>query len=312
MRLLITGGAGCLGANIVERYLTRGDDLLVLDNFATSRREALPAESERLQVIEGTVLDAELVLRACADFVPTAVIHAAASYKDPGDWRGDLAINGQGTINVVEAAKAAGVMRFVNLQTALCYGRPDTTPIPVSAPLRPFTSYGVSKVAGEHYVLMSGLNAVSLRIANVTGPRLSIGPIPTFYTRLKAGKGCFCSDATRDFLDMSDFLALLDLAIEADAPRGVFHASSGEGRTISQVFDGVAGYLGLTPEPPPIVPVGDDDVPSVVLDPSKTTRQFGWRAKTSFEASLNTMLAWYDTHGVRDVYAHVAKPEGFA
>ncbi len=104
--------------------------------------------------------------------------------------------------------------RLVNFQTALCYGRPDATPIPVTAPTRPFTSYGVSKTAGEHYVLMSGLNAVSLRLGNITGPRLSIGPIPTFYTRLKAGKGCFCSDTTRDFLDMEDFFSFLDLAVK--------------------------------------------------------------------------------------------------
>ena len=133
-----------------------------------------------------------------------------------------------GTINVVDAARRHRVSRFLNFQTVLCYGRPKTVPIPVEHPLRPFTSYGISKVAGEQYLAMSGLPFASFRLANVTGPRLAIGPIPTFYKRLKSGQGCFCTDAQRDFLDMSDFLAAVDLAMEDDAPTGIFNVSSGE------------------------------------------------------------------------------------
>ncbi len=95
----------------------------------------------------------------------------------------------------------------MNFQTVLCYGRTEVVPIPPSHPTRPFTSYGISKIAGEQYLFSGGLPVVSLRIANVTGPRLAIGPIPTFYKRLKAGQSCFCSDTVRDFLDMSDFRA---------------------------------------------------------------------------------------------------------
>lgn len=310
MRVLITGGAGCLGANILDHWEARGHSYLVIDNFATSAREVIDGQAS-VEVIDGDIADAPLVDTAFDRFRPDLVIHSAAAYKDPNDWRSDLRTNAEGTINVVNAAKRTGVQRFVNFQTALCYGRPDTTPIPVTAPARPFTSYGISKTAGESYVMMSGLNAVSLRLGNITGPRLSIGPIPTFYTRLKAGKGCFCSDTTRDFLDMEDFLAFLDLAIAPDAPRGVFNVSTGDGRTIKDVFDEVVRYLGVTLETPvPIVPPGDDDVASVVLDPSETERAFGWRAKVSFEQSLRRMLAWYDVHGIKAVYSHVKKPEG--
>ena len=153
-RILIPGGAGCLGANIVDHWQGRGHTYLVIDNFATSSREALPTD---IEVIEGSVADKALVDKAFDAFKPDLVIHAAAAYKNPDDWREDLASNAQGTINVVEAAKRAGVKRFINFQTALCYGRPDKTPIPVTAPTRPFTSYGVSKTAGENYVMMSGL-----------------------------------------------------------------------------------------------------------------------------------------------------------
>jgi UDP-glucose 4-epimerase len=310
MRLLITGGAGCLGANMTEHRLALGDEVCVIDTFATSAREALPASSAQLAVHDVSVTDAARVNAIVDAFRPHAIIHAAASYKDPDDWAGDLAVNAQGTLNVLQAASRHDGVRFVNLQTALCYGRTDRVPIPVSAPLKPFTSYGLSKTAGELYVLGSGLDAVSLRIANVTGPRLSIGPIPAFYTRLKAGKPCFCSETVRDFLDMEDCLRLIDLAVAPGGPRGVFHASSGQGHSVREVYEGVAKRIGIDAPEPAMTPPGADDVPVVVLDPSETRAAFGWQARVSFEESLSRMTDWYDVHGVRAIYAHVKPPEG--
>ena len=94
-------------------------------------------------------------------------------------------------------------------------------------------------------MMLAGVPVVSLRIANVTGPRLAIGPIPTFYKRLQAGQKCFCSDTSRDFLDMSDFLSFMDMAIKVDAPTGVFNLASGEAHSIKEIFDIVTDYLGL-------------------------------------------------------------------
>jgi UDP-glucose 4-epimerase len=153
---------------------------------------------------------------------------------------------------------------------------------------------------------MSGLPFVSLRLANVTGPRLAIGPIPTFYKRLKAGQPCFCSATVRDFLDMSDFLALMDLGMAEGAPTGIYNVSSGEGHSMKEVFDAVAAYLGIVVDPPPkIVPPGDDDVPAVILDPAATTAAFGWRAQVGFASTIRRVLAWYDAHGVGAVYSHL-------
>lgn len=310
-RILITGGAGSLGTNFLDRQAERGssDAHLVLDNFATSGRDALGPDGEGLEVVRGSVADSALVAAVFDRFRPTHVLHAAASYKDPDDYGEDGLTNVVGTQLVLAAAERVGVSRFVNLQTALCYGRPDSVPIPITAPLRPFTSYGVSKTAGEQIVLRSDLSSVSLRLANVTGPRLSIGPIPTFYTRLKAGKACFCSATIRDFLDMEDFLDLLDLALAHDAPTGPFNVSTGQGRSIKDVFDVVSAHLGAVPiEPPPIVAPASDDVAEVVLDPSATEQAFGWTAKVSFKDSLRRMLDWYDVNGVRAVYAHLKAP----
>ena len=306
MRLLITGGAGCLGSNLVERYLPAGHDILVIDNFATGRREVVPEGLERLTVVEGSVADRSLVDAVFAKFVPTHVIHSAAAYKDPADWREDSLSNVVGSVNVVRAAEAANVKRLVNFQTALCYGRPQTVPIPVTAPARPFTSYGISKTAGEQYVLQATVPAVSLRLANVTGPRLAIGPIPTFYTRLKAGKPCFCSATTRDFLDMEDFLSIIDVVLADGAATGVFNVSTGEGKTIKDVFDAVVSYLGIASPEVPIVPAGADDVTEVVLDPAETERMLGWRAKIGFADTMRRMLKWYDEHGVSAIYSHLS------
>lgn len=308
MRIIITGGAGCLGSNLIEHWLPQGHEILVIDNFATGKRGVLPA-LPGLTLIEGSIADRDLVASAFDRFRPTHVVHSAASYKDPADWREDIATNVDGTVNVIEAACAAGARRILNFQTVLCYGRPESTPIPVEHPLRPFTSYGISKVAGEQYLAMSGLPYVSLRLANVTGPRLAIGPIPTFYKRLKAGQGCFCSDAQRDFLDMSDFLAAVDLAMAESAPTGVLNVSSGIGHSIKEIYDLVRSHLGLPADPDvKVVPVGDDDVPSVVPDPSRTRTLLGWQARVPFDETIRRLLAWYDAYGVSDVYSHLAAP----
>jgi nucleoside-diphosphate-sugar epimerase len=304
MRILITGGAGSLGSNLIDHWLPQGHEILVIDNFATGKPGNLP-DVAGLKVIEGSVGDGELVESAFAGFKPTHVVHSAAAYKDPQDWAEDARTNVGGSINVAQAALRHGANRLVNFQTALCYGRPDQVPIPVDHPLRPFTSYGISKAAGELYLLNSGLPVVSLRLANVTGPRLAIGPIPTFYKRLQAGQPCFCSDTVRDFLDMEDFLSLADKVLVAGAPTGVFNVSTGEGRTIKDVFDAVADYLGLQVPDVPIVPPGDDDVPAVVLDPSATETAFAWRARHDFTTTITRMLAWYDEHGVTDVFSHL-------
>jgi UDP-glucose 4-epimerase len=310
VRILVTGGAGCLGSNLIERWLPQGHEILVLDNFATGKREVLPPV-KGLQVVEGSVADAATVGKCFDDFRPDVVVHSAAAYKDPADWREDASTNVAGAINVARASEKAGVKRLINFQTALCYGRPRSVPIPVDHPLAPFTSYGISKAAGEQYLLMAGVPVVSLRLANITGPRLAIGPIPTFYKRLKAGQKCFCSDTVRDFLDMSDFLSLMDLVVREGAPTGVYNVSTGEGHSIEDVFNEVVAYLGVTlAEPVPVVPPGADDVPAVVLDPLRTGPAFGWKAEVGFRATIRRQLAWYDRHGVSDVYSHLSAPKG--
>ena len=307
MRLLVTGGAGSLGSNLIEHVADRYDEVLLLDNFATGKREAL-LPRENVSVVEGSVTDWPLVERVFRDFRPMHVVHSAASYKDPDDWVTDAAVNVIGTVNVIKAAEDAGVRRFVNFQTALCYGRPSQVPIPVDHPTDPFTSYGISKTAGEAFVRTSSLPWVSLRLANVTGPRLAIGPIPAFYKRLRSGEPCSVSTTVRDFLDMSDFLRLMDVVLSSSEV-GVFNVSTGEGHTIEEIFRIVAAHVGKEgAEPASINPPGPDDVAAVVLDPSRTERVFGWSAQVTFVQTVKRLLAWYDEYGVTDIYTHLKSP----
>ena len=305
-RILITGGAGSLGTNLVEHLHPQGHDILVIDNFTTGKRGVLP-NVDRLRVVEGSVSDERLLTQLFDDFRPDIVVHSAASYKDPADWSSDIDTNVRGSATVARQAERLSVRRLVNFQTALCYGIPDTTPIPVSHPCRPFTSYGISKTAGEHYIMQCGVPSISLRLANVTAPRLSIGPIPTFYKRLSEGRDCFCSDTIRDFLDIDDFLAFVDLALDPSGPSGVFNLSTGIGHSIKEIFDHALRHLGLPPTTEvPIVPAQPDDVPCVILDPSETTKAFGWAARVSFDTMLSKMFTWYDEHGVTDLYSHLS------
>lgn len=308
MRILITGGAGTLGSNLIEKFIPEGHKVLVIDNFSTGRREVVPSV-EGLTLVEGNVSDAELVSQQFEQFKPELVIHSAAAYKDPSDWLEDSRTNILGSINVAKASLANEVKKVINFQTALCYGRPSEVPIKESSGTAPFTSYGISKTAGEQYLLNSGLNVVSFRLANICGPRLAIGPIPTFYQRLKQGKSCFCSDSIRDFLDISDFLDLMDKTIHSDVPTGVYNVSTGVGVSIKDVFEEVVNYLGLPAQDVPIVPVGDDDVQAVVLDSKLIKDVIGWEAKVNFKETIKRQLAWYDQYGISAIYSHLAEPD---
>ena len=108
---------------------------------------------------------------------------------------------------------------------------------------------------------------------------------------------------------MTDFLRLMDLALDESAPIGKFNVSSGLGYSIYDVFCAVCEYLEIDIPEVPKMPVGDDDVPEVVLDPSVTEKTFNWKAKINFKDTIHNQLKWYDEFGINDIYSHLAEPK---
>lgn len=312
MRILITGGAGFIGSHLVDRFISRGDRVLVIDNFATGRRDNLTLHAN-LSVIEGTIADAGLVNRIFDEFRPDQVVHAAASYKDPQDWEEDARTNVLGTAIIVQASGRVKVRRLIYFQTSLCYGlHPIEQPITLSHPIRPEgSSYAISKTAGELYIQLSSLDFISLRLANAYGPRNLSGPLPTFYHRLSQNKRCFVVDTRRDFIYIDDLVQVVTMAIEGRGTRGCYHVSSGSDYSIKELFDATIKALGIIP--PPEVEVRRrslDDVFTILLDPSRTKQDFRWETRTKLEIGVKKAVEWYKLHGIAETYTHLKPSEG--
>jgi UDP-glucose 4-epimerase len=306
--VLVTGGAGFIASHITDRLLDRGDSVLVVDNFATARRDSLPSSHDRLRLEEGSIADTAFVDGLFEDFNPDIVVHAAASYKDPDDWDEDSRTNAVGTANVVQASERSGVGRFVYFQTALCYGlHPQEQPITLSHPLDPSaSSYAISKTAGEWYVKLSSLDWVSLRLANVYGPRNLSGPLPTFFQRLTEGKPVFVMDTRRDFVYVEDLVSVAMKAIDGGGEGGVYHVSSGADVSIKELFDATIAAMGIElDQPVEVRPRNPDDAPSILLDPSKTEKDFDWAARTPLEEGVAKAVEYYRGFGVAETFTHL-------
>jgi UDP-glucose 4-epimerase len=303
VRVFVSGGAGFVGSHLVEMLLEQGHEPLVVDNFATARRDTA-ADLAGVELVEETIADRAAMDDLFARFRPELVVHCAAAYKDPDDWDEDVRTNAIGTANLVQASVASGVGRLIYFQTALCYGnRPLEQPVTLSHPLRPESSYAISKTAGEHYVVLGDLDFVSFRLANVYGPRNISGPVPTFFQRLSEGKSCFAVDTRRDFIFVGDLVEIVAKAI-AGQGNGVYHVSSGRDFSIKEVYDAVAAAMDVQ-EPVEERERAPDDTPTILLDPSRTEAEFGWRPQTPLEEGIRRTVEWYGEHGVQETYTHL-------
>ena len=312
MKVLITGGGGFIGSHLADALVATGDDVLVLDNYATGSSSNL-TEHGGLTVVAGSVADASMVEEQTSSFAPDVIVHAAASYEDPDAWETDALVNAVGSAIVAKAAEKFGVGRLIYLQTALCYGvKPLEQPVTTSHPLRPYeSSYAISKTAGECYVRLANVPTLSFRLANVYGPRNLSGPLPTFFARLTADKSCFVMDTRRDFVYVDDLIALLERAVRGEGNPGVYHASSGQDCSIKELYDATVAALGLPPDPGVEVrPRGDDDAFTILLDPSETRSAFpSWVANTPLEKGVGEAVRWYREHGVQRTFTHLRMPE---
>jgi UDP-glucose 4-epimerase len=307
MKVLITGGAGFIGSHIADRLLKRGDEVLVIDNYATGRHDNLGSHP-KLRIVDDTIVDKALVDKLFDEFKPDRVVHAAASYKDPENWTEDARTNVTGTANVVQASRRTKVSRFIYFQTALCYGlKPKEQPITLEHPLNPDgSSYAISKTAGESYIRLSDLDWLSFRLANAYGPRNVSGPLPTFFQRLTTGKGCFVMDTRRDFIFIDDLVDVVMMALDGKGSKGVYHISSGSDYAIKELFDATVKALALKLDKDVEVrPRNPDDAFTILLDPSKTNRDFNWKISTPLEKGVKRAIDWYKEHGIAETFTHL-------
>ncbi len=307
MKILITGGAGFIGSNLADRLLARGDQVLVIDNYSTGRRDNL-TQQDNLTVVEGTIADQALVHKCFADFAPELVIHAAASYKDPENWEEDTRTNAMGSAIITRESVNSGVKKIIYFQTALCYGiKPIEQPITLAHPIRPGdSSYAISKTSAEWYIALSGIDYISFRLANAYGPRNLSGPLPTFYSRLTTGKPCFVMDTRRDFIYIDDLVDCVMGAIDGKGETGPYHISSGSDYSIKELFDATIKALDITLEKDVEVrPRNPDDAYTILLDPSKTKNDFGWSVAKPLEEGVKDTVAYYNEFGIEETFTHL-------
>jgi len=294
--------------------LAQGCKVVVIDNYATGRRDNLKPH-QNLKVFEGSIADPFFLENVFQDFQPDSVLHAAASYKNPEAWIEDVTTNALGSINVVRSSMKCKICRLVYLQTALCYGlHPLEQPITLAHPLYSGkyaggSSYAISKTVGEQYIELSGLDFISFRLANAYGPRNISGPLPTFYQRLTTGKKCFVMDTRRDFVFINDMVDVITKALTGAGKRGYYHISSGGDYSIKELFDATLKALKIQlEEGVEVRPRGSDDVSTILIDPSKTQRDFDWRTKTPLEQGVAETIAYYKQFGISQTFTHLKLP----
>lgn len=306
MKILITGGLGQIGSHVAEALLTRGNSVLVIDNLSMGRREHL-LPHKNLTILYGTIANRELIDKAMASFTPDVIIHAAASHKNSNDWFSDIETNCLGGVNIIEAAIRYKTKRFIYFQTALCYGNNVSgQPIKVDHIRQPTkSSYAISKTASEFYLELSGLNFVSFRLANIIGPRNLIGPLPVFYSRIKNHQQCFVTNTRRDFIGVKDLVKVVMMSCDG-VGYGAYNFSSGKDILIRELYNIVNKVLGNKFEvQPKIIPMGLDDVPSILLDSSKMLHDFGEIQFTPLNEVIFDAIQYYEKYGTPGEFSHL-------
>jgi UDP-glucose 4-epimerase len=300
MRTLITGGAGFIGSHVVEALLDDGHEVVVVDDLSTGRRENLDGALRRgASFHEGDVTDVSGMHALLSEARPEAVVHLAAqigvrhSVEDPGH---DALINVGGTVSLLEAARAAGARRFVFASTGGgLYGEATTLPTPEDAPIAPLAPYGTSKAAAETYVTLyerlHGLSTVSLRMANVYGPRQDPvgegGVVAIFCAAAREGRAVTVygdGRQTRDLVYVGDAAAAFAIAVRSDAG-GAFNVGTGEETSVLEL----AARLELETQS---APGRIGEVRRSCLDPSLAAEGLGWRPATSLADGLARTLDW--------------------
>jgi UDP-glucose 4-epimerase len=302
MLFLVTGGAGFIGSHITDRLLADGHQVRILDNFSTGKRENIP-ESSDVEVVEGDVGNYETV-RAAIEGVDI-VYHEAAIASVPETVGNPLAserINYRGTLNVLEAARHAGVKRVIFACSAAVYGDLPELPKHEAMPVKTLSPYAVDKLASEHacqmYYHLYGLETVSLRYFNVFGPRQDpsspySGVISIFSNYLSQGKQPTIygdGEQTRDFVYVSDVVeANIKAATSPSAAGKVINIATGGKLSINELLKTICDLKGQ-PFEPQYKPGRQGDIRHSRADISAAREYLGWQPVVAFEDGLRKLF----------------------
>jgi UDP-glucose 4-epimerase len=302
-RVLVTGGAGFVGSNLVRRLMGLGARVTVLDDLFTGRRDNLPADG--LTFVPGSVCDPALVERLVA--ATELVIHAAArnivvSTRDP---RQDFETNIGGTLNVLLAARAAGIGRVVYTSSTSVYGNPRYLPINEDDHLSLLTPYAVSKLSGEHYCMAFyesyGLRTTAVRYSNIFGPGQDpanpyCGVVAKFCESLFAGRAPVIhgdGNQTRDFTYIDDAVEATLLAAVSDRAIGeVFNVGTGVETTVNTLAATLMALTGVSATPIHSDRRDVDNIRRRVVNIEKTRRALRWVPEVTLEEGLRRTIAW--------------------
>ena len=308
---LVTGGAGFIGSNIVRELVARGEGVRVLDNFSTGRRENLAEVLNDIELIEGDVRDPSACRRAVAGV--EYVLHQGAipsvqrSVDDPSISND---ANVSGTLNLLIAARDAGVRRVVYASSSSVYGDSPTLPKHEDMTPRPRSPYAVSKLAAEYYCQVFtevyGLETVSLRYFNVFGPRQDptsqySAVIPLFVQAMLAGEPpVVYGDGlqSRDFTYVSNNVEANLLAATVPGVAGrVFNIACGKRYTLLDLIAMLNDILGTRIDPV-FAPPRHGDVKHSLADIRLAQEQMSYTVDVDFETGLERTVTWYREHGV--------------
>lgn len=307
MRVLVTGGAGFIGSHVVEALLSEGHEVAVIDDLSMGRLANLPEREPRLEVFVGSILETELCARGARH--ARAVVHLAARNSVPrslAEPRPTLDVNVMGSLNVLEAARAAGVSRVIYASSSSVYGADPRLPKREDQPVAACSPYGATKAALEQLAQAwthgFGLPTIGLRYFNVFGPRQRpqsayAAVVPRFVEAcLRGGEAVIYGDGeqTRDFTYVGNIVSanLRALAAGEACSGRVFNVAAGGRISVRSVYEAIAAALGCE-RPPRFEPRRPGDMLHSHADTGAAARDLGWRPEFSFAEGLRRTLDWY-------------------
>lgn len=303
---LVTGGAGFIGSNIAEALVARGDRVRVLDNLSTGSRENLAALADRIEFIQGDIVDPQVVRRAVEGV--EVVFHQAALASVPLSVEKPLESHAAcctGTVNLLDAARRAGVRRLVYAASSAAYGdRPASSKREEDLPA-PISPYGAAKLAAEFYCqafsATYGFETVALRYFNVYGPRQDpqspySAVIPLFITAMLSGRRPVVygdGGQSRDFCYVANVVHANLLAADAAGASGrVFNIANGRTTDLLTLLRVLNELLGLQIKPEH-KPPRTGDIRESMADIGQARRVLGYEPQVTFEDGLRRSIDYY-------------------